>query len=223
AAYQGQGRFGGAAQHELRAVASLIPEAVQLVVRADGPIKTVADLAGRRVDLGLPHSGTRANAMAILAAHRLAPDSLQIVSGNTLAQATELLVQGKIDALFTTVHAPARALQRAAVRSRLALIDILPTDALRASGLVPLKLPARTYAGQAEPVQTLATTALLVTRSDVPTKQVDTLLELLFEPASTPRGEGAAMAQINTSTAREGVTIPFMPAAQTYLERHTKR
>lgn len=223
AAYQGQGRFGGAAQPELRAVASLFPEAVQLVVRADGPIKTVADLAGRRVDLGLPHSGTRANAMAILAAHRLAPDSLQIVSGNTLAQATELLVQGKIDALFTTVHAPARALQRAAVRSRLALIDILPTDALRASGLVPLKLPARTYAGQAEPVQTLATTALLVTRSDVPTKQVDTLLELLFEPASTPRGEGAAMAQINTSTAREGVTIPFMPAAQTYLERRTKR
>lgn len=223
AAYEGQGRFGGAAQPELRVVASLFPEAVQLVVRADGPIKAVTDLAGRRVDLGLAHSGTRANALAILAAHHLALDSLQVVTASTLAQATELLVQGKIDALFTTVHAPAHALQRAAAKSKLAWIDILPTDALRASGLVPLKLPARTYAGQAEPVQTLATTALLVTRTDVPETQVDTLLKLLFEPATTPRGEGAAVAQINTGTAREGVTIPFMPAAQSYLERHTPR
>ncbi len=222
AAFEGRGRFGGAAQPELRAVASLFPEAVQLVVRADGPIKSLDDLAGRRVDLGLAHSGTRANALAILAAHQLALDAL-VVTGSTLAQATELLAQGKIDALFTTVHAPARALQRAAAKSKLAWIDILPTDALRASGLVPLKLPARTYAGQAEPVQTLATTALLVTRSDVPATQVETLLKLLFEPASTPRGEGSAMAQISTSTAREGVTIPFVPAAQTYLERHTPR
>ncbi|MEO8123764.1 MAG: TAXI family TRAP transporter solute-binding subunit [Burkholderiales bacterium] len=223
AAFEGRGRFGGAAQADLRAVASLFPEAVQLVVRADGPIKRVADLAGRRVDLGLESSGTRANALAILAAHDIKLESLQAVTGGTLSQAAGMLVEGKIDALFTTVHAPARVLQQVAAKSRLAFVDILPTDALRASGLVPLKLPARTYAGQIEPVQTLATTALLVTRGDVPASQVDAMLKLVFEPVSTPRGEGAAMAQIGTGTAREGVTIPFMPAAQAYLERHTRR
>ncbi len=223
AAFHGRGRFGGAAQPDLRAVASLFPEAVQLVVRAEGNIKSVADLAGRRVDLGLKHSGTRANALAILAAHDLTLESLQEVTGSTLSDAVALLAQGKIDALFTTVHAPARALQLAAAKSKLAFIDILPTDALRASGLVPLKLPARTYAGQAEPVQTLATTALLVTRSDVPASQVDAMLKLVFEPASTPRGEGSAMAQIGTGTAREGVAIPFMAAAQAYLESHAPR
>lgn len=223
AAFHGRGRFGGAAQPDLRAVASLFPEAVQLVVRADGNIRSIADLAGRRVDLGLKHSGTRTNALAILAAHDLTLESLQEVTDSTLSQATDLLAQGKIDALFATVHAPARALQRAAAKSRLAFIDILPTDALRASGLVPLKLPARTYAGQAEPVQTLATTALLVTRADIPADKVDKVLRIVFEPGSTPRTEGSAMMQIGIRTAREGVTIPFVPAAQNYLERHIPR
>lgn len=223
AAFQGRGRFGGAAQTDLRALASLFPEAVQLVVRAGGPIKTLADLGGRRVDLGPERSGTRANALAILAAHGVAPDALQDATGSGLPQAVEALAAGRIDALFTTVHAPARALQQAVSRSQLAFIDILPTDALRASGLVPLKLPARTYAGQREPVQTLATTALLVTRSDVPVARVETMLKLVFEPASAPQGEGSATSQIGLPSAREGVTIPFMPAALAYFENRAKR
>ncbi len=219
AAYAGRGRFGGAAQAELRAVASLFPEAIQLVVRAGGPIKGVADLQGRRVDLGLERSGTRATALAILAANGVALDTLASSSGSTLPEAAALLAAGKIDALFATVHAPARALQAAAARTPLAWIDLLPTDALRESGLVPLKLPARTYAGQAEAVQTLAAIGLMVTRADVPAQQVDAMLGLLFEPAAATRAEGSAAAQIKLRTARVGVVMPWHPAAEAYLAK----
>lgn len=217
AAFAGRGRFGGAAQSELRAVASLFPEPVQLVVRADGPIATLADLKGKRVDIGLETSGTRANALAILAANGMALDALAATTGSSLPDAAALLAAGKIDALFSTVHAPARALQAVAARTPLAWIDLLPTDALRESGLLPLKLPARTYAGQTEPVQTLAATGLLVTRADVPPAQVDAMLKLLFASGGAGRVEGSAVAQIGGRNAREGVSIPWYPGAEAFL------
>jgi TRAP transporter TAXI family solute receptor len=219
AAHAGRGRFGGAAQPELRAVASLFPEAVQLVVRSGGPIASVADLKGKRVDLGPERSGTRANALAILAANGVAVDTLAATTGSNLTDAAALLAAGQIDALFATVHAPARTLQVVAARTPLAWIDLLPTDALRASGLLPLKLPARTYAGQAEPVQTLAATGLLVTRADVPAAQVQTMLGLVFDAGAAQRQEGSAAAQINRSTARVGVDIPWSPAAEQFLAK----
>jgi len=219
AALHGRGRFGGAAQPDLRAVASLFPEAVQLVVRADGPIRSISDLKGQRVDVGLERSGTRANALAILTAHGVPFDTLAGTSGSTLADAAALLGAGKIDALFTTSHAPARALQTLAAKTRLAFIDILPTDALRESGLVPLKLPARTYAGQAEPVQTLAVTALLVTRADVPAGQVAAMLKLLFPAGGVQRFESSAIEQITMRSAHEGVSIPWHPAAEAFLAK----
>lgn len=219
AAYAGRGRFGGASQTELRALASLFPEPVQLVVRAGGPIRSLADLKGRRVDIGPESSGTRVNALDVLAANGIAVDSLGAVSGSTLSEATALLAAGKIDALFATVHAPSRALQALAAKIPLAWIDLLPTDALRASGLLPLKLPARTYAGQAEPVQTLAATALLVTRADVPSAQVDALLGLLFGGAGEAIDQGSAVSQIRRRSAREGVTIPWYPGAEAFIDK----
>jgi TRAP transporter TAXI family solute receptor len=217
AAFAGSGRFGGAALPELRAVASLFPEAVQLVVRAGGPIRSLADLKGRRVDLGLERSGTRTNALAILAANGMPLDSLGASSASSLPDAAELLASGKIDAMFTTVHAPARALQVVAARTPLAWIDLLPTDALRASGLIPLKLPARTYARQNEPVQTLAATALMVTRDDVNAKAVQRMLSLLFDTADPRAIDSAVLSQVNRETAREGVPIPWAPGAEAFL------
>jgi len=107
----------------------------------------------------------------------------------------------------------------AAARTRLAWIDLLPTDALKASGLLPLKLPARTYPGQNEPVQTLAATGLMITRADVPAAQVDAMLKLLFDAGGSARSEGAAAAQIDLPTARVGVLIPWHPAAEAFLAR----
>jgi TRAP transporter TAXI family solute receptor len=51
---------------QLRAIASLFPEAAHLVVRADSPIQALTDLKGKRVSLGELCSGTSADAAVFL-------------------------------------------------------------------------------------------------------------------------------------------------------------
>ena len=215
AAFQGSGRFAGSPQSELRAVASLFPEAVQLVAREDTGIAAVKDLVGKRVNLGPVGSGTRANALDVLVAAGVDPVSLTALDLPPEA-AAEQLAAGKIDAMFFTVHAPAAVLQRLATRAKVRWVPIPASDALRAQGLVPLTLPARTYPGQRSPVPTVAATALLVTRADVPAEKVVQIVRLLFEPRSE-RIESAALSQIHARTAREGVSIPWYPAAEALL------
>lgn len=215
AAYNGTGRFAGAPQRELRAVASLFPEAVQLVAHNGSGIRSVKDLAGKRVNLGAEGSGTRANALEVLADAGIDPTQL---SGSDLppAAAADRLAAGEIDAMFYTAHAPAPILQELAGRTRLSWVPIAPGAATREAGLVALTLPARTYPRQSQPLITVAATALMVTRADVPAEKVVQMVRLLFDPR-TEEAASAALAHINPRTAREGVSIPWYPAAEALL------
>lgn len=56
-----------------------------------------------------------------------------------------------------------------------------------------------------------------MTRADVPSNQVETMLKLLFDARDPRRSISAPLAQINRRTAREGVTIPWYPAAEAFL------
>lgn len=214
-AYAGRGRFAGAPQRDLRAVASLFPETVQLVARANAGITSVADLRGKRVGIGQRGSGTRANALAILAANGIPDDGLAATFADTVPEAAKALAEGRIDALFVTMHAPAPELARLAASTPLVWVPIGPSRELLESGLVPITMPARTYAGQATPIPTLAATALVVTRDDVPAAHVERMLSLLFEGKHAV--ESAAVSRIAIRTVRTGVALPWSPAADAWL------
>jgi len=108
-AYQGQGAFGGTAHNpDLRAIASLYPEAFHIAVLADGPVQSIADLRGRRLDAGLAASGTRASTLQVLAAHGLPAGSVELVSSSNFDQAVRALVDKQVDAIASVIHAPAR-------------------------------------------------------------------------------------------------------------------
>jgi TRAP transporter TAXI family solute receptor len=215
-AYLGRGRFAGQPQSGLRAVASLFPEPVHIVARADSGIANITDLRGKRVSLGPEGSGTRSNAMTILSLNGVALETLASISALTIRDAAAALREGKLDALFATLHAPAAELQRLASRTSLTWIPIGPSKEMLDGGLIPLTLPPRTYPDQRAPLPTVAAAAIVVTREDVPDQQIETLLKLLF----VSRGgsaHSAAVSQIGVRTAREGVTIPWSNIAEAWL------
>jgi len=62
---------------KLRAIASLFPEAAHLVVRADSPIHSLADLKGKTISMGENGSGSAADAAVILTAAGFHEDDLK--------------------------------------------------------------------------------------------------------------------------------------------------
>lgn len=77
AAYQGTGVFTGKKYQNFKAVASLYPEACQIVVRKDSDIETIDDLQGKKVSVGEEESGSELNARQILEMSGLPEDLIQ--------------------------------------------------------------------------------------------------------------------------------------------------
>jgi len=222
AAVTGQGVFAetGPMSH-LRATASLFPEPVHIVVRADSDIQRVADLAGRRVALGSPHSGSRHTALRLLTHAGIDPASLVRTEYGGPADALARLAAGELDAAIEVTSAPWQQLQEALRTTPLRLVALDAGQAARMGadlpGLVPLAIPARTYAGQGSAVQTVAATALLVAHSDVAEATVEAVLEY-FYAASADRG-GVLAARLSKERARTGITIPMHEGAQRFFEQ----
>lgn len=221
-AFEGVALFDRAGpDRDLRALASLFPEALHIVVRADSPIRTVDDLRGKRVDLGLPDSGSRLTALAVLAAHGLTPGDLASVADAGPGRAAQALATGEIDAIVSVINAPARLFQRLAARPGIRLVPLAERAITELAGgsdsLIPLTLPVGTYPRQTEAIPTVAVTALLVAREAMPEIEVTAILDTVFEEIDFLAAGSAAGALISRASATTGLSIPLHPAAEAYL------
>jgi TRAP transporter TAXI family solute receptor len=205
----------------LRALGSLFPEPIHLVVAAGSPIREVADLRGKRVDIGLPSSGTRYDAVMVLAAYGLHVRDLAEARQGGLEEAMRRLKDGKLDAFFTTIAAPARNLQEYAARHGFRLLALqgrgIERIVQQGPGLIDITIPANTYPAQTEDVHTLAVVALLVTTSEAPDAEVQRVTELVFDKLNFAASGSAEGAKVSKRTALRGVTIPMHPGASRYF------
>ncbi len=222
AAVTGEGSFAatGPLSH-LRGVASLFPEPLHVVVRADAGIESVTALASHRVVLGAAGSGTRLTARRVLVACGLEPGSYVEVNAQGPADALARLAAGEVDAVVEVVSAPWRQLWQVSRDTPLRLLPLGPQAIGRIDaevhGVVPMVIPGRTYPGQAAEVPTVAATALLVARSTVPEAIVSSALDAVFAGAESP-GRGVSAARVSRRRALAGVTIPLHDGAVRYFE-----
>ena len=217
-AVAGRGVFArGGPLTTLRALGSLFPEAVHLVVPANSRVGAVEDLRGRRVDIGAPQSGTQHSALAVLAAHGLGVRDLAEASERGREEAARRLVAGQLDAFFVTIAAPARALQELATGRGMRLVGIAARNVNRIvadnSGLLAMTLPPNTYPGQREPVSTVATAALLVGTEDEPEAEVEKFVNFVFSRADLVGAGSAEGVKVARQNALRGITIPMHPGA----------
>ena len=227
-ALTGEGPFAGQRPMEdLRALASLYPEPVHVIVMADSGIRSIRDLAGRSLDLGPLGSGSRSNAWGILRAHGLDSASLESYETRALPEALQALARGETAAVFTTIGVPARV-----IRDFLALYDArligfdgeaIPRLLQEMPGLVPFTISAHSYLGQSEPVATLAATTLLVADRSMPEGEVVAVLTATFEEMDFLSLGSFQGARISMKTAREGLSLPLHPGADNYYSGEGSR
>ena len=102
---------------ELRALASLFPSPCTSSWPPTSPIASLADLRGKRVEIGLPDPGTRLDALAVLKAAGIGLDQLTATSEVGLVPGLRALADGAVDAVIATISAR-RAASRNSLRAR---------------------------------------------------------------------------------------------------------
>ncbi len=224
-AYNGVNAFAEAGPlHRLRVIASLFPEAAHLVVRAESPIHSLADLAGKRVSLDEPGSGSAADATVVLAAAGLGESDLTrryLRPG----PAAEELKAGTLDAFFLVGGYPIPAIRdlAAAVPIRLVPIEGKIVDALKKDfGFYSLtEIPAGIYPGIDSATPSLGFCALWLVNADIDPDLVYAITRSLWHPATArllatldPIGK-----RIRLDRALDGLSVPLHPgAARFYRE-----
>ncbi|MCC6073616.1 TAXI family TRAP transporter solute-binding subunit [Pseudomonas sp. GCM10022188] len=208
---------------QLRALASLYPEPVHVLVRGAAPIRAVADLRGQRVNLGQPGSASRDTALAVLAAHGLQPADLGEAASLDLAQALAAMRDGRLDALMQVIGAPADQIRAASetLDLRLLPLDEQAVRQLVASrpGTFAMPLAAGSYPRQEAAVATLAVSSLLLCEQQFSAAEAEQLVQRLFAPGNRWLEAGSIQGeQLSPANARRGLTVPLHEGALRALD-----
>ncbi|MCL8010223.1 TAXI family TRAP transporter solute-binding subunit [Streptomyces sp. AS02] len=188
AAYGGSAPFGRPVP--LCAIGRVYENYLQLAVRADTPIRSVADLAGRTVSLGAPASGGAVLGDRLLRAAGLTPGADVHVRHLLLPQAAQAMRDGAIDALLVSGGIPLPTLSGLDTRPGIRLLPLagllprLRTDTGDSgSGLEAVTVPAGAYRGAPE-VTTIGVANLLLCRPDLPAPVAAALTDVLVRRAT---------------------------------------
>ncbi|MFC5183405.1 TAXI family TRAP transporter solute-binding subunit [Actinomadura harenae] len=204
----------------IAALAGLYDDYLQIVVRADASIATVADLRGRRVSTGAAGSGTEIAAGRVLAAAGVRGPGAIVRSRLPASASGDALRAGRIDAFFFAGGLPTPAVADLArtVRVRLLPVGSLVAGLQRSFGEVYLarSIPAGTY-GLGREVPAVAIPNVLVVRADMPSAEARELTALLF--ASKPRlaAVHAQARRLDRRAALATYPLPLHPGAARYF------
>ncbi|WP_327739706.1 TAXI family TRAP transporter solute-binding subunit [Streptomyces nojiriensis] len=208
------------------ALARVYVNYTHLLVPADGPVRSVRDLAGRPVAAGAAGSGVQVVAERVLRAAGLSGASPSPSPSATAAPADErqlglaasvsALREGSVDALFWSGGVPTPAL---ADLARELPLRFLPLDAhvgaLRERHgpvYTAVTLPAGVY-GLTEPVGTIGVGNYLLARADVPQGAARDLLQVVFERWRDLLREVTAGARLEPRFAISTGEVPLHPGA----------
>ena len=220
-AYRGEELFAdGGPLTSLRAIANLYPETIHLVVRSDAGIEKVTDIRGKKISLDRPGSGTRVDALLVLAAFGIKPEDLQ-VEALASGAAADALREGEIDGFFFVAGTPATAVLELA---EAALIDLVPIAGPEIDALLDERpffarqtVESGIYPGILA-TDTISVGAQWVVSDTVPEETVYAITQSLWHPTTRallneghPKGS-----QIVLEKALDGLGIPLHPGAERY-------
>ncbi len=234
-AYHGQGKYKGRTIKNIRAIASLYPEFIQIVASKESGIKYVTDFKGKVIGVGDRGSGTEIDASNILTAHGLTykdikPDFVGFSVG------AQRIKDNQDHAVFITAGVPTAAVIDMTTSKPCNLVSLTPEAVQQLTTDFPYyvgkKIPAGTYSGQTEDVQGIAMMALWVVGEEVSedlvyemTKALWTKTPLLHRKKKEELSGAEILAKVHSQgksitldTALDGVTIPLHPGAEKFYK-----
>ena len=221
-AYYGTGTFKHTKKYQgYSAIAGLYQEACQIIVKADSGIESLEDLQGKTVSIGDSESGTEKNAKQILAASGFSSGLVKQINLSYTEAVTDLK-NGEIDAMFCTAGTQTTILEELAKQCEIRLIPIDENTAGKLKAeygfYEDFTIPANTYTGQAESIQTLSVKSVLLASNKLSDETVKFITETLFQHADDLQYSVPVDFTLDPKEAVNGITIPFHPGAISYYK-----
>lgn len=202
----------------LAALARVHDDYLHLIVRADSPITSVAQLRGRRVAIGSPDSGVEYLSKRLLEAAGLTAPAVD-TRPLGLPEALPALARGDIDAVIWSGGVPTPSITALSSTIGLRLLDITGlVSALRATSPVyrTATIPVTAY-HLATPVTTLVLPNFLVVPASMPDDVAEALVQGLFDARpELVKATGVALS-IDVHPAIETSVLPLHPGALRYF------
>lgn len=219
-AYSGTGAFEGRQIEDLRALAAIYPNAVQIVTLDGSGIDSLQDLKGKRVSVGAPGSGTEVNAQTLLEANGISYDDIdeQRLNFNETADA---LRDGDIDAGIWSVGPPTSSIMNLGATSDIKLIGLTEEEIAAAREAEPVFAPytlqAGTYDG-IDAVETISIPNALVVNAAMDEDLAYQITKVLFERIEDLRAIHPAANDTTVEFTMNSTPIPLHPGAIRYYE-----
>lgn len=219
-AINGAGEFEGLAIDNVGWLGQLYPEAAQVITLADAGYESVDDLAGQRISIGPPGSGTQAVAKAILSAHGIEDGDYEAFE-ESFADARSRLQDGNLDASIEILGVPAGSLAELAATHDVRLLSIEPSVAEEIaadSDFEAYSIPADAYDFIDEDVSTVSVFAgVVASTSQVSPDLAYEITKVIYENAGD-----ISLAQGDLINVEEalvgGEDLPLHPGAERYFE-----
>ena len=219
---------GSGPQTELRAVSMLWQNVEQFVVAADAvDTGTMADfvaLKGDSVALGAQNSGTLGSNATLLAGLGANVDTdYELVYGG-YGPSADALQNGQVRGISIPAGVPTGAISQlyAGSGDNVQMLDFTAEEIAAADGgrelWTPYLIPAGTYPGQTEDINTIAQPNFLATTADLPEENVYLITKAIYENLDFLKAIHPATKVMAIEQAIAGLPVPLHPGAQRYYE-----
>ncbi len=226
--YHGTNDFDGNAKPSLRAVSALMFNTNQFITyKENAPTGTIGDilgLEGKRVVLGAKNSGG-------LLEYRMFIQKLGADRGEGFydesymgfRQRAEALINGNLDGINLTSGVPNSSVTLAlsSLGDKVQLLGFTDEQIAKVTeGTVwgPYTIPAGTYPGQDEALQTVAQPNLLVATENTPEDVVYEVVKTMYENLPFLNSVHGSLRDMSPENALKGITVPLHPGAIRYYE-----
>jgi TRAP transporter TAXI family solute receptor len=208
---------------DLRAVLSLQALSFTLLAAPASGVETLADLEGKRINLGPSDTPWRSTGDFLLAALGWSPDDFAEIGELDASEQADGLCDGRTDALLLPASHPSGPVAEAteACGARLLGVDGEAVDRLLGEWVfyAPAIIPGGLYANNPDPVTSFGLRATLVTSQSLPADTVYQVTKRVFEGLEALRAQHAVLAGLRVEDMiSAGMSAPLHEGALRYFQ-----